>query len=1000
MQSAYKNPVVILSFLLTFLPYSIFLKGIGAYQNILLMCALISLQIIALITINLAKNSTQSKSLKLFWQYLLMVTFGGGLANIVLIVFPTLYLLQDFLSLFSYFFIFLAIETNPHLKETPVNKYSGGRVPAIFFVVVCFSYFILLPYEFSELQYQSRQPSVMFHLFITGLIGFRLLISFAKSTTTYWRHLYGMLLCGALIIFSDNLLNFFEIREQQSIFSLFNDVFILLPFLTLIIASKISLTDNNPAISQQYEVNSELYMLLLVLGILSLHLLGEHYQLFYRTNHYWQSVIVLGWFSSAVVFVALLSRKKRKAYQQLKLQLHDIKHQLSGLKKQNESLNKAIIYSENKAIVNASNNAILTVSKTGKILSANPSAVQVFQLLEQDLIDSSVSTLFSPDDKMHYFFDYHSNVYELQRKEQGLTLECKAIRSDKSEFPVQVELQWADRQESPLIVITFINLTARKLAEKQALELKDKFIANISHEFRTPLTIINGVLDRYLQHTESRQEQQELTTAKRNGLRLVRMVEQLLELSRLNDNPKMSLAIYRLETLMQMPGDSFTRLAKQSQLAFNINIPADLWLECDAQAFEKIIFNLLSNAIKYTPAGGTINVNAYQEKDTIILDIIDTGIGISKTSQDKIFDRFQRADDQENQAIFGVGIGLSLVNELVKAHHWRINLVSEYNNGSKFSLSIPTAKPITKEAALPYSISEEELASILVEQNEPKKHIQDKDQQVVLIIEDNIDMQSHIKQVVEQAHHCILASSGELGLSIAQEYIPDLIVCDIMLTGIDGFEVLKQLKENDITSHIPVILLTARSDLDSRLHGLNLHADDYLSKPFNQQELLVRIDNLIQNRENLQQSHLNKFKAIQTSERKAASHEKASLLTSEDNVIDSVEEVFLEKLEMTIAQMYINPELGITQLAQNMAMSERQLQRKIKVILGTTPNNFIKEFRLKKAQELLKSGAQIGRIALDVGFSSQTYFGRCFKETYHCTPKQYQQKCANESTDL
>jgi PAS domain S-box-containing protein len=1000
LRSAYTNPVVILSFFLALLPYNIIGQGIGANQNIVLMFALLSLQLTALISIYIAKNSTQSKSLKIFWQYLFMVTIGGGLANTVLIFYPTLNLIQDFLSLFSYFFIFLALETNPHLNETPVNKYSGGRVPAIFFVVICFSYFILLPYEFSELNYQSRQPSVMFHLLITGLIGFRLFISFAKSTTTYWRHLYGMLLIGALVIFIDNLINFFEVSNHQNIFSVFNSVFILLPFLALIISSKISLTHNNPPTSEQYEVNSELYMLLLVLGLLSLHLLGEHYQLFYSTNHYWQSVIVLGWLSSAIVFIALLSRKKRKAHQQLKRQFHEVNNQLSRLQVQNEALNKAIIYSENKAIVNASNNAILTVSKTGKILSANPSAVQVFQLLEQDLIDSSVSALFSPDDKMHYFFDYHSNVYELQRKEQGLTIECKAIRSDKSEFPVQVELQWADRQESPLIVITFINLTARKLAEKQALELKDKFIANISHEFRTPLTIINGVLDRYLQHTESPQEQQELTTAKRNGLRLVRMVEQLLELSRLNDNPKMSLAVYRLETLMQMPGDSFTRLAKQSQLAFNINIPADLWLECDAQAFEKIIFNLLSNAIKYTPAGGTINVNAYREKDTIILDIIDTGIGISKASQDKIFERFQRADDQDNQAIFGVGIGLSLVNELVKAHHWRINLVSEYNNGSKFSLSIPAAKPTTNEVALPYSISEEELSSILVEQNEPKTNVQNKDQQVVLIIEDNIDMQSHIKQVIEQAHHCILASSGELGLTIAQEYIPDLIVCDIMLTGIDGFEVLKQLKENDITSHIPVILLTARSDLDSRLHGLNLHADDYLSKPFNQQELLVRIENLIKNREQLQKSHLNKFKAIQTSERKAASHEKASLLAGEENVIDSVDEVFLEKLETTIAKMYINPELGIVQLAQNMAMSERQLQRKIKVILGTTPNNFIKEFRLKKAQELLKSGAQIGRIALDVGFSSQTYFGRCFKETYQCTPKQFQQRCAEESADL
>lgn len=993
MQSAYKNPVVILSLLLTFIPYRLIATGLEVNHNIALLIALVFIQIISLNCIISAKKHTKSKSLKLFWQYLVIVSIGGGLANTILILFPSFNLTQDFLSLFSYFFIILAIETNPHLNETPINKYSGGRVPAIFFVVVCFSYFILLPYEFSEINDGSRKSSVIFHLLITGLIGYRLSISFLKSSSSYWRNIYGLLLLGALVIFSDNLFNFFEMNSTKSNISMLNSIFILFPFCVLIIASKISLVTDIPPISNQYEVNSELYMLLLVLGLLSLHLIGRQYQLFYNTNHYWQSVIVLGWLTAAIIFISLLTIRKRKVHQQLKKDFYFIKDQIKKLQDKNIILKKSIIYSENKAIVNASNNAILTVSKTGEILSANPSAVQIFQLLEQDLIRSNISALFSTDDKMHYFFDFNSNIYELQRKEQGLTVECKAIRSDKSEFPVQVELQWAERQESPLIVITFINLTARKLAEKQALELKDKFIANISHEFRTPLTIINGVLDRYLEHTNSTKEKQELTTAKRNGLRLVRMVEQLLELSRLNDNPKMSLATYRLETLMQMPGDSFKRLAIQNQLAFNIEIPSNLWLECDAQAFEKILFNLLANAIKYTPAGGEISVNAYLEQETIIIDVIDTGIGISKASQSKIFERFQRAEDQKNQGIFGVGIGLSLVNELVKAHQWRINLVSEYNHGSKFTLSIPAAKPIEIETVLHHSMSEEELSSILVEQNLPTNIPKNENQQVVLIIEDNKDMQSHIKKVIEQAHHCILASSGEIGLSIAQEYIPDLIVCDIMLTGIDGFDVLKQLKESEVTSHIPVILLTARSDLDSRLHGLNLHADDYLSKPFNQQELLVRIENLIKNREKLQQTHLNKFRAVQTNERKEACHEKASLLTNEEGIIESQEDIFLDKLEITIAKMYINPELGISQLANNMAMSERQLQRKIKVILGTTPNNFIKEFRLKKAQEMLKSGAQIGRIALDVGFSSQTYFGRCFKETYHCTPKQYQQNC-------
>lgn len=997
MRNVITSPVAILLLAIILIPLNFWIKQDNS-SRILLFTSTIFLQVTSLYYVYIAKKSTLSKSLKLFWQYIFQAIVAGFFAIIVQNLFPSFILIQDFLYLFSYFFIILAIETNPHLNDTPINKYIGGRVPAIFFCVVSFSYFVLLPYEFSEIHYQSRLPPLVFHLLVTGLICLRLIICFVKSKVKYWRNLYGFLLLASLTIFIDNLLAF--IGYSKTYFNATQIFLILFPYCSLILSTVFSLKIEKPPISKHYEINAELYILLLVICILALHLIGVEYQLFYSTPSYWQSIVTIGWLITSMIFISLITINKRKVHDHLKLKYQQVKESHNELYLLNESLNKSVIYSENKAIVNASNNAILTVSTKGTVLSANPSAVQIFQLLEHDLIGSNLSTLFSPEDKMHYFFEYNSNVYELQRKEKGLSIECKAIRSDQSEFPVQVELQWAERLESPLIVITFINLTARKLAEKQALELKDKFIANISHEFRTPLTIINGVLDRYIKQTNSPQENQELTTAKRNGLRLVRMVEQLLELSRLNDNPKLSQSTFRLETLMSMPGDSFSRLAKQSNLSFDICIPSNLWIECDPQAFEKIIFNLLANAIKYTPEKGSIKVNAYQDQETIIIDVIDTGIGISKESQSKIFERFQRADDKKNQAVFGVGIGLSLVNELVKAHHWRINLVSEYNQGSKFSLSIPVANAADVETTLPHSISEEELSSLLVEQKTFKSETNTKNQQVILIIEDNFDMQSHIKQVIEQEHHCMLASSGELGLSIAQEYIPDLIICDIMLTGIDGFEVLQQLKENELTSHIPIILLTARSDLDSRLHGLNLHADDYLSKPFNQKELLVRIENLIKSREKLQQSHLRKFQAIQISDRKDASHEKLTLLTVGENDLYSEQDKFIEKLEITIAKMYIDPELDISQLASDMAMSDRQLQRKIKVLLGTTPSNFIKEFRLKKAQELLKSGAQIGRIALDVGFSSQTYFGRCFKETYQCTPKQYQQQYNDLSTKL
>ncbi|NMP32410.1 response regulator [Thalassotalea sp. M1531] len=766
----------------------------------------------------------------------------------------------------------------------------------------------------------------------------------------------------------------------------------LLPFVFIVLAFNMALAFR-PVDSQLTKLqNVEIYVFVLVVSLFLVHLIGINYSLGYIVGGGYQPTTIIIWSLASIVFTLFITTNKSKRHTYLKTINSQQAENIHTLNKQNVALHTSILHSEEKAIVSSSNNAILTTSPQGMILSANPAAVHLFQRLEHEIVGNNIELLFSSKEKMHHFFKFDSNLYNLQRQDKGLVLECDALRSDGINFPVQVELQWTERNEKPLVVITFINLTARKLAEKQALDLKDKFIANISHEFRTPLTIINGILERYLTTTIDKAQLQELTTAKRNGLRLVRMVEQLLELSRLSHNPSLTLSTYRLKTLMHMPLDSFKKLAAQHDLTFEAEIPNDYWLECDPQAFEKIVFNLLANAVKYTPAGGNIEVKAFLENDQLHLAVIDTGIGISQANKEKIFERFQRADDIKNNAIFGVGIGLSLVNELVKAHHWRISLVSEYKKGSKFTLSMPIAKPLAEEFTPPSMMSDDEVSSLLTDSvtitNEDVNH----SQKIVLVIEDNKDMQSHIKQIIEQQHHCVLALSGELGLSLAQEYIPDLIVCDIMLTGIDGFDVLQQLKQNELTSHIPVIMLTARSDLESRIKGLNLQADEYLSKPFNQKELLVRIENLIANRDLLQENYYQKFKLDSKKELKDKNVSQGlAKIASPDQGI-TVNDKFLEKLSNIVTKLYVEPELDIKILSKELAVSERQLQRKLKVLLGTTPNNYIKEFRLKKAEELLKSGNQIGLIALDVGFSSQTYFGRCFKEKYKCTPKQYQAK--------
>lgn len=988
--------------LFVFFPHAVLAQYINKPVSTVSLFALIAIQSVNLHLLWRCYQQTDSRAFKLFWQYLLfaIATVVTGNASELMSEGLNQSLIRDFASLFAYFFIILAIESAPHLTKLPDNKYINGRIPSIFFTLICFCYFVLLSAQFTPELYLSGQSSALFNLLVSGLITYRIVLNIIDSKISYWRYLFVSLLCASVLLFASNINTFYRLVSRVSEEPTYwCQLLGLFPYVFLAITSLIALRKGKQQKTTAKDIVAEPYILLLMLLPLSIHLLGTEQGLFYIVNAKLQTIIVLSWAVAGSMLIVINTLSRRNSARASRRKINELNRATDDLTSAKKNLQEALINSEFKAIVNASNNAILTTSIDGTILSANPAAVQMFQSLEQELCNTQVSRLFAEKDEMHYFFDFKSNVYSLQRKELGISVECTSLRSDGTEFPAQAELQWADRVDTPLIVITFINLSARKHAEKLALESKDKFIANISHEFRTPLTIINGVIDRYITDHDTNNANEDLTTAKRNGLRLVRMVEQLLELSRLSDNPEFSFNTFRLKTLMAMPIDSFSQLASQSDLTFEYDIPDNLWLECDAQAFEKIIFNLLANAIKYTPKGGNVQVQAYCENDTIFLDIIDSGIGINKSSQATIFERFQRADDVKNQSTFGVGIGLSLVHELVKAHDWRISLASEYGHGSKFTLSIPAAIPVEEEAGLGFSLSENEVNSLLTEQRSATSAQVDHSQQVVLVIEDNLDMQSHIKQVIEQHHHCILAGSGELGLELAQAYVPDLIVCDLMLTGIDGFEVLSELKDNDITAHIPVILLTARSDLESRLQGLNLNADEYLSKPFNQHELLTRIQGLIDNRIRLQKRYVEKYIDGQKAERKIASQQKANSMTEQSTEADTIEEKFLVKLESLIAAHYADQDLDISSLAANMAMSERQLQRKIKVILGTTPNSFIKEFRINKAKELLANGYQVGRIALDVGFSSQTYFGRCFKESTGQTPKQFQQaskQCAND----
>lgn len=955
------------------------------------------LQLVVMSFLVVGIRQKHSKSESIFWKFILLSILSvAGLAQLPNFI-PTpmsAQLYQDVSFLLGFFFVILALETNPHLSAIPHPANTTGVVPAILFTVICFGYFVLLPASIDKNFYVNHQTSRYFYLLVDIIICTRVLYSLFTSNSLYWRFTYCILFFSGFFLLAE--VAYPLLVRSAGPLPIHAEIprWVFLPVLIAMIVAKYIPEPTFP--EKTPKGDSTRYTLILTGLLLAIHLYSVTTPTPFLLHIGIQSLLTAIWLGIAFVLIMYNHHKRNQQFHKLKQILSERESQITLSKQQRNTLESALRFSEDKAIVTVSSNAILTCSIEGQILSANPAAIQMFQYLEDALKKSHISHLFAHNDELRHFFSFQSNVFALQRKETGISKEATALRSDQQEFPVQVSLQWAERHDNPLIVITFINLTARKLAEQQTLEMKDRFIANISHEFRTPLSIINGILDRFLSQLSNNKDRDDIHTAKRNGLRLVRMVEQLLELSRLANNPKLNLATYQVHHLLEMPVASFSRLAEQSQLSFDVDMPAGIWIECDAQGIEKILFNLLANAIKYTPKGGSVKLVVSLRDHEVTIDVIDSGIGISAKNQNKIFDRFQRAENDEHHGIFGVGIGLSLVNELVKAHGWRISVVSESGQGSKFTLTIPQAES-KKEAELkPSSITSVEVNAMLNEESSSSTLTIARSQHVVLVIEDNPDMQSHLKQIIEREHHCLLAGSGEQGIALAREFVPDLIVSDLMLPGMDGFEVLKQIKQHEITSHVPVILLTARADLDTRLEGLQLNADDYLSKPFNHHELSIRINNLIETRAQLHTIYQDKLTREQQQLRKETVQSVTPTGSLTDTALTTLDDKFVQKLEQQITDLYKDANLDIAKIAANLAMSERQLQRKVKVLLDTSPALLLRQYRLNKAQEMLQEGHQVGRIAVDVGFSSQTYFGRCFKEAFGCTPKQYQRQIMNK----
>ncbi len=513
---------------------------------------------------------------------------------------------------------------------------------------------------------------------------------------------------------------------------------------------------------------------------------------------------------------------------------------------------------------------------------------------------------------------------------------------------------------------------------KEMDQIKSRFFANISHEFRTPITLIKGPINDLLKKKEEKLPLEKAEMIDRNAGRLQRLVNQLLDLSKL-DAGSLELENKKgdLNSFLRALCSAFSSHAEQREMDYQISIPSKvLEVSFDHDKVEKIIYNLLSNAFKYTPDQGKVEFRAIEDKDQLVIKVSDNGRGIPEDLLQNIFERFFQVDSSTTREQEGTGIGLALTKELVTLMQGRIQVESKVGKGTTFIITFPISA-FSKGMRITKTIAAVEAGGYdrFHDKMEKSAVQSDLDPQapLILIVEDNSDMRSYISDYLKNTYRVLEAMHGLAGLEIAVKEIPDLVITDLMMPQMDGSSLCERLKLDERTSHIPVIMLTAKAQRDDKIEGLKIGADDYLTKPFDGQELLVRVDNLIQQREQLRE----RFSKQMTLQPKGV-------------VITSLDEQFLQKLQGLIEQNLSDGSFGSPEMQRAMAMSKTQLHRKMKALTNEAPGEFLKNYRLKRAVQILaKQGDSITQIAYTVGFNSPSHFTSSFKDLYGISPSEY-----------
>lgn len=473
----------------------------------------------------------------------------------------------------------------------------------------------------------------------------------------------------------------------------------------------------------------------------------------------------------------------------------------------------------------------------------------------------------------------------------------------------------------------------------------------------------------------------------RNAESLLNLINQLLELSKL-ESGKMKLEAEEQDVVAFLKPiiHSFSSLANRKFISYKVEFPVEeLRLYFDKEKLEKIIVNLLSNAFKYTPEFGKVTCSLEELHDHLVIRVEDNGIGIPEDDKEFVFNRYYRVKDNKTEKNKGTGIGLSLSKELVELHHGRIELSSEEDKGTTFSVFIPKGKDHLKEEEIVHkTVYSFENKGIYEKDEKVDNTVADtldelEDQMsklpIILLVEDNPEIRTYIKQTLESEYSIIEAENGKIGHELALERIPDLIISDIMMPEMDGYELCQAVKKDLKTSHIPVILLTAKASNDSAIVGFETGADYFITKPFNPRLLSLRIRNVLNIRDQIRDNLLNR----------------QTLNIEPKNVkIASRDEEFISKAVAIVEQNMSNSEFYVDDLGRELGLSRMQLYRKLKGLIGQSANEFVRSIRLKRAAQLIKQNQMtISEITYEVGFNDLQYFRDCFKKQFGMNPSDY-----------